>query len=163
MKRIDRTGKWHLLFGLGLLLNWATAGYAQNVSATGDPKGGQMNSATKITMTVGKEVITATLDDSNTSQDFIKSLPATMKMTRWGNREYYGKVATRLSDNARKRNRFENGDVAYWTPGGSFAVFFNNKGDPSISDLIVMGKVTSDLKAFDHLGEAVDMRIEVVK
>lgn len=124
---------------------------------------GLANAATPITMTVGNTVITATLDDSATTRDFIKSLPVTMKMIRWGNREYYGKVAKRLSEDAQKRNRFANGDVAYWAPGGSFAVFFNDTGNTSISDLIVMGKVTSDLKAFDTLEESVDMRIEVAK
>ena len=119
--------------------------------------------ATQITMTAGHTVITATLDDSATTRDFIKSLPLTMKMTRWGNREYYGKVASRLSDDAPKRNRFASGDVVYWVPGGSFAVFFNDTGNTSLADLIVMGKVTSDLKAFDTLGESVDMRIEVVR
>ena len=122
-----------------------------------------MKAGTQITLMAGKEIITATLDDSTTSRDFIKSLPVTMKMTRWVNREYYGKVEKRLSENASKRNRFENGDVAYWAPGGSFAVFFNDKGDPSISDLIVMGKITSDLGAFSRLGDSVEMRIEVAK
>ena len=42
-------------------------------------------------------------------------------------------------------------------------MFFNDTGNTSISDLIVMGKVTSDLKAFDTLEESVDMRIEVAK
>lgn len=119
--------------------------------------------ATQITMTAGKTVIAAMLDDSATARDFIKSLPVTMKMTRWGNREYYGKVANRLSEDGQKRNRFENGDVAYWAPGGSFAVFFNDKANPEIDNLIVMGKITSDLKAFDALGESVDMRIEVAR
>lgn len=124
---------------------------------------GFADAATQITMTVGNTVIAATLDDSATTRDFVKSLPVTMKMTRWGNREYYGKVANRLSEDAQKRNRFANGDVAYWAPGGSFAVFFNDTGNTSISDLIVMGKVTSDLKAFDALEDSVDMRIAVAK
>ncbi|WP_153111027.1 cyclophilin-like fold protein [Propionivibrio limicola] len=127
------------------------------------PMTGSAAAATQITMTVGNTVIAATLDDSATTRDFIKSLPVTMKMTRWGHREYYGKVANRLSEDAPKRNRFANGDVAYWAPGGSFAVFFNDTGNTSLSDLIVMGKVTSDLKAFDALDESVDMRIEVAK
>lgn len=127
------------------------------------PMTGLAAAATQITMTTGNTVIAATLDDSATTRDFIKSLPVTMKMTRWGNREYYGKVANRLSDNAPKRNRFCNGDVAYWVPGGSFAVFFNDSGNTALSDLIVMGKVTANLKAFDTLGESVEWRIEVAK
>lgn len=118
---------------------------------------------TLITMTAGNAVIAATLDNSQTSRDFIASLPVTMKMTRWGNREYYGKVKNRLSEGGQKRNRFENGDVAYWAPGGSFAVFFNDKANPDIADLIVMGKVTSDLSVFDTLSESLEMRIDLAK
>ena len=124
---------------------------------------GSASAATMITMTAGHTVITATLEDSATMRDFVKSLPVTMKMTRYGNREYYGKVAKRLSEDTPKRNHFASGDVTYWVPGGSFAVFFNDAGNNSLSDLIVMGKVTSDLKAFDTLGESVEMRIEIAK
>lgn len=119
---------------------------------------------TTIRLTAGKTVIEATLNDSAASQDFIKSLPRTMNMTRWGNREYYGKVLHRLSVKGEKQNFFKSGDVAYWAPGGSFAIFFNDRNvDTSINDLLLMGKITSDLKAFDTLGESVDMHIEVLK
>ncbi len=73
-----------------------------------------------------------------------------MKMTRWGDREYYGKVAKPLSGNAPRRNAFKNGDVAFLVPGGSFAVFFDDTGNTGVSDLIVMGTVTSDPRAFAY-------------
>ena len=119
--------------------------------------------ATPITIKAGNATITATLDDSSTSRDFVKSLPLTISMKRWGNREYYGKVREPLSDQGRKQNGFDNGDVAYWPRGGSFAIFFNNKVNPDISDLIVFGKINSDLKVFDAMDESLDMRIELVK
>lgn len=144
------------------LLKWVLLGSTTWTLLAG-PMTGTAAAATRITMTAGTTVIAATLDDSATSRDFIKSLPVTMKMTRWGNREYYGKVAKRLSEDAQKRSRFANGDVAYWAPGGSFAVFFNDTGNTSISDLIVMGKITSDLKTFDGMEESVDMRIELAR
>lgn len=117
----------------------------------------------RITMTAGTAVITAELHDNPTTRDFVASLPVTMPMTRWGEREYYGKVGKRLSDKGHQQNGFENGDVAYYVPGGSFAVFFNNKVNPDISHLIVMGKVTSDLRVFESLGESVTMRIELMR
>ena len=116
----------------------------------------------RIAMTTGTAVITADLHDNPTTRDFVASLPVTMSMTRWGEREYYGKVGKRLSDKGRQRNGFEDGDVAYYVPGGSFAVFFNNKVNPDIAHLIVMGKVTSDLSVFESLGESLTVRIELV-
>ena len=119
--------------------------------------------ATPITIKAGNAVITATLDDSPTAQDFVKSLPVTMGMKRWGDREYYGKVRERLSDQGRKQKGFANGDIAYWVPGGSFAIFFNDKVNPDISDLIVFGKIDSDLRIFDSMGESLDMQIDIAK
>jgi hypothetical protein len=121
------------------------------------------NAATAITIKAGNALITATLDDSPTSRDFVKSLPLTIGMKRWGEREYYGRLREPLSDQGRKQSGFANGDVAYWPHGGSFAIFFNNKVNPDISDLIVFGKISSDLKAFDAMDESLDMRIELAK
>lgn len=117
----------------------------------------------RIVMTTGTTIITAELYDNPTTRDFVDSLPVTMPMTRWGEREYYGKVGKRLSDNGRQQNGFADGDVAYYVPGGSFAVFFNSKVNPDISHLIVMGKITSDLSVFDSLDESVEMRIELTR
>lgn len=119
--------------------------------------------ATAITIKAGNAVIAATLDDSPTAQDFVKSLPLTISMKRWGDREYYGKVREPLSDRGRKQNGFANGDVAYWPRGGSFAIFFNNKVNPDISDLIVFGKISTDLKVFDAMDESLDMRIDLAR
>lgn len=119
--------------------------------------------ATPITIKAGNTVITATLDDSQTAQDFVTSLPLTMSMKRWGDREYYGKVREPLSAQGKKQNGFANGDVAYWPRGESFAIFFNNKVNPDISDLIVFGKINSDLGVFDSMGESIEMRIDIAR
>lgn len=116
---------------------------------------------TQIKITAGETVLTATLNNTKTSSDFIKSLPVTIKMTRWGNREYYGKVENALSEEGELQNGFENGDVAYWPSGKSFAIFFNKEANLNISNLIKMGTITSDLKLFNNLDESVEMKIEV--
>ncbi|MBS1154743.1 MAG: hypothetical protein H6R07_667 [Proteobacteria bacterium] len=131
---------------------------ANHVHAAENPVG----STTPITIRAGKTVLNGTLNDSPTARDFLKSLPVTMKMTRWGEREYYGKVGKPLAA-GKSQNGFANGDIAYWVPGGSFAIFFDNRHNPDISDLIVIGKITSDLKAFDGMAESIDMQIERVK
>lgn len=129
--------------------------YGRNVAFAEEP-------FARITLTTGNTVITADLKDNPTTRDFVKSLPVTMTMTRWGEREYYGKTDERLSDNSPSQNGFADGDVAYYVPGSSFAVFFNSRINPDISNLIIMGKVTSDLAVFDDLGDSVTMRIEQV-
>lgn len=153
-----------IVAGISLLLSLATPIRAEPAAqaAPACPGKGEEEAA-HITMIIGDKIITACLNDSRTSQDFIASLPATMKMTRWGEREYYGKVGAALSVEGQRQSGFANGDVAYWAPGGSFAIFFNETANQNISDLIVMGKITSNLETFDTLGESVVMRIETTR
>lgn len=115
---------------------------------------------TEITMTVGDTMITATLDNSETTQAFLATLPRTLTMKRYGNREYYGRIEA-ISENGEAIADFENGDVTYYPAGPSFAVFFASEDSSTQSGLIRMGKVTSDLSLFESLGETAEMQIEV--
>lgn len=115
-----------------------------------------------IKMTAGEIVITASIDDSQTSKDFIATLPRTMLMTRYGDREYYAKLGKLLSKEGVKIDDYKNGDVTYYVPGGSFAIFFDKESSSSQSGLIRMGKITSDLTDFHKLGSTVSMRIDVL-
>ena len=114
-----------------------------------------------ITMTVGDVVITATLDSSDTTREFISSLPRTLTMNRYGDREYYGRIEA-ISENGETIADFENGDVTYYPAGPSFAVFFDGEERSDQGGLIRMGKVTSDLSVFDTLGGYVEMQIALV-
>lgn len=116
---------------------------------------------TTIALTVGDTVLTAELDDSQTTRDFLATLPRTMPMTRYGDREYYGKVDAPLSQNGTAIEDYENGDVTYYIPGGSFAIFFGQADNSSQSGLIRMGRMTSDLALFDTLPDEVEVRIEL--
>lgn len=54
-----------------------------------------------VSTSAGDTRITGTLDVSNpTARDFMATLPRTMTMNRWSDREYYGKVGKPLSDAA---------------------------------------------------------------
>lgn len=117
----------------------------------------------KIRLTAGAAVIEAVLDGSRTSQDFLKTLPRTMTMTRYGDREFYGKLGSALSNDGEKIETFQNGDVTYYEPGGSFAIFYDKEKTSSQSGLIRMGKITSDLAEFGKLGDTAEVRIEAVK
>lgn len=113
-----------------------------------------------ITMTVGDAVITATLENSETTREFLLSLPRTLTMNRYGNREYYSRIES-ISENGESIADFENGDVTYYPAGPSFAIFFAGEERSDQSGLIRMGKITSDLSVFDTLGESVEMQIEL--
>ncbi|CAN5726975.1 hypothetical protein BH10PSE18_BH10PSE18_30610 [soil metagenome] len=105
-----------------------------------------------ITITVGDVIATAELIDHATSRDFLHRLPMTLRMIRSDEREYHGRPDVPLSVEGPRQTRFEDGDLGYWTPGGYLAVFLDRTVRPEISDLIVMGKVTSELAALRRPG-----------
>ncbi len=113
-----------------------------------------------IRITAGTTTISAELVDHATTRDFLRQLPMTVRMTRSGEREYHGRPDTPISVEGPRQTRFRNGDLGYWAPGGYLAIFLDNTVRPEIADLIVMGRVTSDLVAIQRLGPSVEMTIE---
>lgn len=118
--------------------------------------------AINISMTVGDTVVTAALDNSETTQAFLSTLPRTLTMNHYGGREYYGRIEA-LLENGEAIADFENGDVTYYPSGPSLAIFFAGEDSSSQGGLIRMGKITSDLSAFEALGDSVEMHIEVAE
>lgn len=119
--------------------------------------------AAEIRMVTGDTVIMGAIsEDSATARDFLASLPVTLPMTRLRDREYYGSLPGQLSVDGPRQEGFANGDIGYTARSHYFAVFFDNSRDPDISELIVIGTITSDLSAFDGMNPDVAMRIERV-
>ena len=115
-----------------------------------------------IIMTAGETIITASLDNSETTQEFLATLPRTITMNRYADREYYGRM-TAISENGESIPDFGNGDVTYYPAGPSFAVFFDLEDESNLAGLIRMGKITSDLSDFDSLGDTVEMLVEIAE
>lgn len=126
----------------------------RNSSITPEPQ------ATEITITAGEQVITALLEDSNTTRDFLATLPRTLTMNQYGGREYYGRIES-MSEEGEAIPDFENGDVTYYPAGPSLAVFFAGEEQSSQGGLIRMGKITSDLSVLADLGDTVEMQIAI--
>ena len=115
---------------------------------------------TEIELAFGDTVMTAALDDSETSRAFIRMLPLTLTMNRYADREYYAALGE-LPENGAAIDDFENGDVTYYTDGKSLAIFFGNADTSSQDGLIRMGRITSDLSLFDTVGESEEVTISL--
>lgn len=102
----------------------------------------------KIRLTIGEKTLTAKLAESPTARDFVALLPLTLKMNDLFEREKYGHLPRKLSNDARHTHEYALGDIAYWPPGPDVAVFYRHDGE-AIPDpgIIVLGRVTSGLKA----------------
>lgn len=117
---------------------------------------------TVITLTSGDTVITAEMMDSETTRAFLETLPRTLTMNRYDDREYYGRIES-ITEDGETIADFENGDVTYYPAGPSFAVFFDGEERSDQSGLIRMGKTISDLTAFNSLGDSAEITIEIAE
>jgi len=117
----------------------------------------------KIRLKVEDRVITATLIDSKTTQDFISLLPLTLTMNDLFRREKFGHLPRAISKEGKRTHTYEVGDIAYWPPGPDVAIFYRHDGqeipDPGI---IVIGKMDSGMEAFDVPG-SVRVTVEFIK
>src|SRR6266550_8029474 len=77
----------------------------------------------KIRLKIDDKVITATLNDSKTTRDFVSLLPFTLTMNDLFRREKFGHLPRAISEGGEPTKRYEVGDVVYWPPGPDLAVF----------------------------------------
>ena len=117
----------------------------------------------KIRIKVEDSVITATLIDSKTTQDFISLLPLTLTMNDLFRREKFGHLPRAISKEGKRTHTYEVGDIAYWPPGPDVATFNRHDGqeipDPGI---IVIGKIDSGVETFNVPG-SVRVTVEFIK
>lgn len=113
----------------------------------------------EITITIGSTVVTAQLNDTPAAQEFAASLPITVSMTRMGEHEYYGSLEAPLSEEGNTlQTGYEVGDLAFWTPGDLFALYFDEpQREPE--GLMILGRITSDISIFDGMGNPETMHI----
>lgn len=121
-------------------------------------------SSADILITIGDTKVMASLDDSETSRDFLSLLPLTIDMTRFYDREYAGSLSpASLSRNGEEIDDFENGDVTYYVAGNALAIFFDKETESDQGGLIRMGKITSDLDILINLPGDTQMTITLAE
>ena len=105
----------------------------------------------KINILVGNEVVTATLIDSKTTQDFISLLPLTLTLEDHANTEKVSDLPRRLStEDAPPGSDPAVGDIAYYAPWGNLAMYYNDFGYSN--GLIILGKIDGDIEALNVPG-----------
>jgi hypothetical protein len=65
---------------------------------------------------MGGKSLTATLADNETARDFASALPLKVTMKDLIGREKYGDLPKALSENGPRKNKYEVGEIAYWSP-----------------------------------------------
>jgi hypothetical protein len=84
-------------------------------------------STMKIHIKVGKEVLTATMLNTETSRDFISMLPLTLRMKDYSGTEKISDLPRKVSTkNAPSGYDPSVGDIAYYSPWGNLAIFYKD-------------------------------------
>lgn len=116
----------------------------------------------KIILTFGGEQVEAVLNDSTAAKEFQEMLPLTLSMTRMGEHEYYDALPQPLTHAEEVQTGYTVGDLAFWTPGDLFAMYFDEP-EKAPEGLMILGRITSDLSVFDNFGNPEEVQIAIAK
>src|SRR5947207_6104501 len=117
----------------------------------------------KIKIAIGGRILTARLADNATAQDFASILPLHVTMNDLFGREKYGDLPKALSKNGPSKNKYEVGEIAYWSPAKQFAVYYHQDGETIPSPgIIPIAKIDACTEVFKVPG-SVKVMIEIAK
>ena len=99
-----------------------------------------------IRMTMAGQIITASLEESDSARDFFAMLPLTLPLEDYAETEKIAYLPGKLTTQGAPKGIDPNvGDICYYTPWGNLAIYYRDFGYSS--GLIRLGRITSDLDA----------------
>jgi hypothetical protein len=117
----------------------------------------------KIRISIADKVVIATVADNATARDFVSVLPLSVSMKDLFGREKYGDLPKALSESGPKKNTYEVGDIAYWSPDHQLAVYYRQDGESIPSPgIIPIARIGVGTEAFNVQG-SVKVTIAVAK
>jgi hypothetical protein len=150
-------------FVLALSVMPAHSGARNASGATPQQASFERSQYMKININIGGKILAASLADNATARDFVSVLPLTLSMKDLFGREKYGDLPKQLSANGPRKNRYEVGDVAYWSPNHQLAVYYKQDGESIPSPgIIPIAKLDGSTEAFNVSG-SVKVTIELAK
>jgi hypothetical protein len=126
-------------------------------------KASERTTIMKIRISIADKVVIATVADNATARDFVSVLPLSVSMEDLFGREKYGDLPKALSENGPRKNTYEVGEIAYWSPDHQFAVYYHKDGESIPSPgVIPIAKIDAGAEAFNVPG-SVKVTIAVAK
>ena len=120
---------------------------------------------TQIRITSGEVSLTATLNESPTSQLIAEALPIKGRVQTWGD-EIYFPIPVSASNDETAAEVVEKGAIAYWPPGNALCLFWGptpaSRGDEirPASAVNVCGKIEGDPSALANAPSGSEIRID---
>jgi hypothetical protein len=116
-------------------------------------------------ISAGQLVITATLNDSSTSDQLWDALPITGRANIWGD-EIYFSIPVDADEAADALETVDMGSVAYWPPGNALCLFWgptpmSAPGEIRPASAVnVMGMIDGDPTVLVQVSDGVDVLVE---
>jgi hypothetical protein len=105
----------------------------------------------KIRMDVNGTPVTATLDDNESSREFVSLLPLTLTLEDYNGTEKISNLAKKLSTKGAPAGIDPSaGDIAYYAPWGNLAIFYKDFGYSR--GLVKLGQINSRTDVFQRPG-----------
>jgi hypothetical protein len=105
----------------------------------------------KIRITIDGTEHTATLNDSQTTRDFLALLPLTLTMEDYAGTEKVSDLPASLStEGAPEGSDPSVGDIGYYAPWGNLAIYYRDFRYSS--GLVILGKIDGGMEAFSGSG-----------
>jgi hypothetical protein len=105
----------------------------------------------KIRINVDGARLTATLDDTAASRDFVSLLPLTLTLEDYNGTEKISDLPKKLSTKDAPAGIDPSiGDITYYSPWGNLAIFY--KDFAYSRGLVKLGRIDSGIEAFDRPG-----------
>lgn len=140
------------------------AGWLRELGLDGTASNATQSAETPITITIGNTVLNGVLYDTALADEIREQFPLTVSMGGFGGREYYGGIDFTPVNVGVGQLSFENGDITYCGRNNSIAIFYAQTDNPNLTmEIIPIGRVTSDLAAFDELPGSVDITFALEK
>ena len=122
----------------------------------------KMSTNKRIKLSFDNEELYVTLEHNNSTQDFLKMLPLTIKFEDYNNTEKIAMLDTKLdTTDAPSGYNPQIGDFAYYAPWGNLSVFYKNFRYSN--SLIKLGTFENGIDKMKNIVDGTEIKIEEVK
>ena len=122
----------------------------------------KMSTNKRIKLSFDNEELYVTLEHNNSTQDFLKMLPLTIKFEDYNNTEKIAMLDTKLdTTDAPSGYNPQIGDFAYYAPWGNLSVFY--KDFRYSNSLIKLGTFENGMDKMENIVDGTEIKIEEVK
>jgi len=103
----------------------ATAGLASGRAPATRIVQAAAQSTQQIVVTIDGQDFEVSLYNNPAAEALLKGLPQTIRLSRWGDGEYYGDIPVKIPVDGKSQVFFERGELAFWPPGNALCIFFD--------------------------------------